>query len=111
LKHPLIFNFCEQLHECFGPITSIVTEVARKGSLAIHLPSVGSVEICKLPRETRVAKMIVGVVLAMQYLHSQQVIHCNLTADNILLDWNWNVRIGVFGHSISRNEMTVPTQD
>jgi serine/threonine protein kinase len=36
----------------------------------------------------------------MRYIHSQGVIHHNLTPDNILLDWDWNVRIANFGRSI-----------
>jgi mitogen-activated protein kinase kinase kinase 9 len=58
-----------------------------------------------------VARIIVGIVLAMRYLHSQRIIHCNLTADNILLDWDWNVRIGDFGHSISPDKLALPNID
>jgi serine/threonine protein kinase len=58
--------------------------------------------------DRRIARIIVGSVLAMQYLHSQRIIHRSLTPDNILLDWDWNVRIGDFGHSISSNEPNIP---
>jgi serine/threonine protein kinase len=58
--------------------------------------------MCRLRGETRIARIIVGIVLAMRYVHSQGVIHCNLNPDNILLDCDWNVRIADFGLSISR---------
>jgi serine/threonine protein kinase len=37
----------------------------------------------------------------MRFVHSRGVIHCNLTPDNILVDWDWNVRIADFGSSTS----------
>jgi serine/threonine protein kinase len=46
-------------------------------------------------------RIIVGIVLAMSYVHSQKVIHRDLTPENIMLDWKWNVRIADFGRSTS----------
>jgi serine/threonine protein kinase len=96
LKHPLILEIRGSHSGVFGLSTTIITEVAENGSLANHLPSGRGGEMCQLRGETRVARIIVGIVLAMRYLHSQRVIHCNLIPDNILLDWDWNVRIGDF---------------
>jgi serine/threonine protein kinase len=45
----------------------------------------------------------------MRYVHSQGVIHGNLTPDNILLDWNCNTRIANFGRSIVVSEQRIPS--
>jgi serine/threonine protein kinase len=42
-------------------------------------------------------------------LHSQNVIHRDLSLNNILLDWDWNVRIADFGHSISLDNPNPPS--
>jgi serine/threonine protein kinase len=43
--------------------------------------------------------VIVGIALAMQFVHSRGAIHRDLKPENILLDWDWTVRIADFGHS------------
>jgi serine/threonine protein kinase len=73
--------------------------------LADHLPSSPSASPLSLLRgDTKIAIITAGIVLGMRYLHSRQFIHRNLTPDNILLDWNWVVRIGGFSHSVSLDE-------
>jgi serine/threonine protein kinase len=64
--------------------------------------------MCQLEEETQIARVIVGIVLAMRDLSSQRVIHCNLNSDNIQLDCDWNARIGDFAHSISPDEPNSP---
>jgi serine/threonine protein kinase len=51
-----------------------------------------------------IAKIVAGIALAMRFVHSRDVIHPDLTPDNILLDWNWSVRIADFGGSASPTE-------
>jgi len=41
--------------------------------------------------------------LAMRYLHSRSILHCDLKSSNILIDESWNARICDFG--LSRYKM------
>jgi serine/threonine protein kinase len=41
-------------------------------------------------------------------MHSRDLIHCHLTPDNLLLDWDWNVRIADFGSGAFSNEREFP---
>jgi serine/threonine protein kinase len=97
LKHPLILELREHIPEADDCNSAIVTEFVGNGSLANHLPPAES----PLTDVNKITKIIVGIALAMRYLHSRGVIHRDLKPDNILLDWDWNVRIADFGHSIS----------
>jgi serine/threonine protein kinase len=74
-----------------------VTEYAWNGSLAAHLP-VGKT---RLSDATQISKIITGIALAMRDLHSCGVLHRDLRPENIFLNWDWNVRIGDFGHAFS----------
>jgi serine/threonine-protein kinase len=49
----------------------------------------------------RIAKVITGIALAMRFVHFRGTVHRGLSPDNILLDWDWTVRIADFGHSAS----------
>jgi serine/threonine protein kinase len=78
----------------------ITTEFATNGSLANHLSESENADFSLSRGPTRIARIIPGIAFAMRYVHSQDVIHGNQTPDNILLDWNWNVRIANFRSSI-----------
>jgi myosin-5 len=49
--------------------------------------------------KTPIAKIAVGIALAMRYLHGKGIAHCNLTPDTILVDREWNITVANFTHS------------
>jgi serine/threonine protein kinase len=96
-KHPLILKYQRDISETPDHNSVIVTEFAGNESLAGHFPlSEFSFSGAKM-----MTRVVVGFVLAMRFVHSRDVIHRDLNADNVLFDWNWNVRIADFVHIIS----------
>jgi hypothetical protein len=97
LKHPLILELREHISNIGDNNSAMVTQFAGNGSLADHLPP------AKFPLNdaNKMTKVIVGIALAMRFVHSHGVIHRDLKPENILLDWDWKVQIADFGHSAS----------
>ncbi|XP_076933838.1 putative L-type lectin-domain containing receptor kinase S.5 [Bidens hawaiensis] len=74
----------------------LVYEYMRKGSLDMHLFT-GSGEPLSWTLRT---KILAGVGSALHYLHyeyDQKVVHRDIKASNIMLDSNFNARLGDFG--------------
>ncbi|XP_016511031.1 putative L-type lectin-domain containing receptor kinase S.5 [Nicotiana tabacum] len=75
----------------------LVYEYMPNGSLDKHLFSGSD----KKPLSWQVRyKIVSGVASALHYLHDefeQKVVHCDLKANNIMLDSNFNARLGDFG--------------
>jgi serine/threonine protein kinase len=86
LKHPLVLELRDPMS---GP--SIATAYAWRGPLAE----------CRWRGPNRTAKVVAGIALAMRAVHARRVVHRNLKPQNILLDWDWSVRIAEFGQSNS----------
>jgi serine/threonine-protein kinase len=104
VKYPLIVEFLGDISYTSDQNSVIVTKFAGNGSLANHL----SPAKYHLISPNKIARIIVGIALAMRFLHSRYFIHCDLKPDNILLDWDWNVRIADFGRSISLANPEIP---
>jgi serine/threonine protein kinase len=105
LKHPLLVEFVRSISDTGDNNSAIVTKFAGNGSLKNYL----SPTEYPLISANKIARIVVGTALAMQFLHSRGFIHCDLKPDNILLDWNWKVRISDFGQSISLNNPQIPS--
>jgi serine/threonine protein kinase len=63
----------------------------------------------RLRGRTPLAKIIVGIALAMRYLHCHGIIHCNLSPDAIVVDWHCNVRVRDFTYSFEYGVDPSPT--
>jgi len=46
-----------------------------------------------------ILKMVKDIAIGMQYLHSRNIMHCDLKSSNILLDGSYKIRITDFGNS------------
>jgi serine/threonine protein kinase len=98
LNHPLVFGLRGDVSATPDHNSSIVNEFTGNGSLAAFLASNGQ---RRFYSATRIAKIIAGIAVAMRFVHSSGVIHRDLCPANILLDWDWTVRIADFGRSVS----------
>jgi serine/threonine protein kinase len=101
LNHPLIVGFEQYIPATQHQHAMIITEFVPNGSLSDYLSSSANSKEIIRSGGTRVAKIVLGIVLAMRYLHSRGIIHGDLKPENILLDWDWIVRICDFCLSVS----------
>jgi hypothetical protein len=69
LRHPLILQFREYKPGDQRNCASIVTEFAVNGSLADHLPWANDSDQCQLRESTKIAKVVIGIVLVMRFIH------------------------------------------
>jgi serine/threonine protein kinase len=60
---------------------------------------------------TRIAKIITGIALAMRFVHSRGAIHHGLCPANVLLAWDWSVRIADFARSSSFEAQPLPRDE
>lgn len=49
--------------------------------------------------ESKIVQICRHVAIAMCYLHSKDIVHCDLKSSNLLLDRYWKIKISDFGLS------------
>ncbi|XP_051123643.1 serine/threonine-protein kinase EDR1 isoform X2 [Andrographis paniculata] len=94
LRHPNVVLFMGAVTR--PPNLSIITEYLPRGSLyrIIHRPH------CQIDEKRRI-KMALDVANGMNCLHTSipTIVHRDLKSPNLLVDNNWNVKVGDFGLS------------
>jgi serine/threonine protein kinase len=72
----------------------MITEYLPKGSLFDYIHR----DRGKISEKDQI-KIASEIAVALKYLHSRNVIHCDLKSSNVLIDDNWKIKIGDFGLS------------
>ncbi|KAF8524190.1 hypothetical protein JB92DRAFT_2881468 [Gautieria morchelliformis] len=93
LSHPSIVKYEGMAKD--SDTLSIVLEYAENGSLAQTLKAFGKLN------EGLVASYVTKVLEGLHYLHTSQVVHCDLKAANILTTKTGNVKLSDFGVSLN----------
>eukprot|EP00954_Amorphochlora_amoebiformis_P010246 801445-Amorphochlora_amoeboformis.AAC.1 len=91
LKHPNIVTYIDVISEPVSGYLNIVLELCEQGSLASILKDFG-----KFP-EPLTCRYISQVLLGLDFLHQQGVIHRDIKGANILADKDGNVKLADFG--------------
>ena len=83
----------------FGDVCSTLFRYAENGSLGQTLKSFGKLN------EALVARYVVKILEGLHYLHTSNIVHCDLKAANILTTKNGNVKLTDFGVSLNLRAM------
>ena len=81
-----LFQIFETRHK-----TYLVMEYAARGSLLKHINKCGRLD------EEEARRIFTELSLAVHYIHSQNIVHRDIKAENILLDWEGHVKLTDFG--------------
>ncbi|KIJ10910.1 hypothetical protein PAXINDRAFT_16132 [Paxillus involutus ATCC 200175] len=93
LDHPNVLKLCG-IADGFSPLPALVSPWAENGTLTIFLEGPG-LEISKSKR----ISILVKVGEALHYIHSEHVVHGDLTGSNILINGKGQPLISDFGLS------------
>lgn len=72
----------------------LITEYLPKGSLFDHMRK----DKRKFSEREQI-HIAYEIAIALNYLHSRSIVHCDLKSSNILIDDNWKIKISDFGLS------------
>ncbi|GLB41928.1 putative STE STE11 cdc15 protein kinase [Lyophyllum shimeji] len=103
LSHPSIVKYEGMARD--ADTLSIVLEYAENGSLGQTLKAFGKLN------ERLVASYVVKILEGLHYLHTSDVVHCDLKAANILTTKNGNVKLSDFGVSLNLRAMEREIKD
>ncbi|KAJ7672369.1 hypothetical protein DFH06DRAFT_91381 [Mycena polygramma] len=103
LSHPSIVKYEGMARD--QDTLSIVLEYADNGSLSQTLKAFGKLN------ERLAASYVVKILEGLHYLHSSDVVHCDLKAANILVTKNGNVKLSDFGVSLNLRAMEREIKD
>ncbi|KAJ7285231.1 kinase-like domain-containing protein [Mycena rebaudengoi] len=103
LSHPSIVEYEGMARD--QDTLSIVMEYAESGSLEQTLKVFGKLD------ERLVASYVVKILEGLHYLHSSDVVHCDLKASNILTTKSGNVKLSDFGVSLNLRAMEREIKD
>ena len=74
----------------------MITEYLPQGSLHEYLHKKNK----KIPlTDKQKIKIALQIAIAVQYIHSRKILHCDLKSANILIDKNFNIKLSDFGLS------------
>ncbi|CAK5267814.1 unnamed protein product [Mycena citricolor] len=103
LSHPSIVKYEGMARD--QDTLNIVLEYVENGSLGQTLKAFGKLN------ERLVASYVVKILEGLHYLHSSDVVHCDLKAANILTTKNGNVKLSDFGVSLNLRAMEREIKD
>jgi aurora kinase/aurora kinase A len=104
LRHPLIVSIDDMIEGEKWESDRAVMEYVRNGTLETDLCRVRTGEQPHLSDDTSIAIAVIGIVLAMRFVHSHQIIHRNLNPSHVLLDSDNRIRLTGFSHSCFDHE-------
>jgi serine/threonine protein kinase len=88
MNHPFGVRIREDCSEGSDKSVSVVTEFIGNGSFVDHRGEGETGLLCRQSNPTRTVPIHAGIALAICHIHSENVINRNLTADNIILDYD-----------------------
>jgi serine/threonine protein kinase len=106
LRHPCILAFQGYSPPDEHKEAVIMTEFMPNGTLEENIKPQKAGGTPRLTNPTKLAKIVIGVVLGMRFMHLNGAIHRDLKPSNLFLDEFWRVRIGDFGSGRFADELT-----